>query len=169
VRWPRKSRCSPSEISRKALDHGGQHGVELVLGRSRAEVHLREAFHVGLRVHGEGGQPALDLIEQIGVGRLREQRRLVVVREGGLDLRGLIGEVEHRGALLLRGERAVEPRQRLHRVHPAELLVHVHRVEQRLIEARLELVGDDEEAVLRPLEDLPGLRLGEAVHPGLGV
>jgi hypothetical protein len=103
VRWPRKSRCSPSEISRKALDHGGQHGVELVLGRSRAEVHLREAFHVGLRVHGEGGQPALDLIEQIGVGRLREQRRLVVVREGGLDLRGLIGEVEHRGALLLRG------------------------------------------------------------------
>jgi hypothetical protein len=42
-------------------------------------------------------------------------------------------------------------------------------VEQRLIEARLELVGDDEEAVLRPLEDLPGLRLGEAVHPGLAV
>ena len=67
------------------------------------------------------------------------------------------------------GMRAVEPRERLHRVHAAELLVHVHRVQQRLVEAGLELVGDDQEAVLGPLEGLGGLRLREAVHAGLGV
>ena len=70
---------------------------------------------------------------------------------------------------LLLGVRAVEPRERLHRVDAAELLVHVHRVQQRLVEAGLELVGDDQEAVLRPLERLGGLRLREAVHAGLGV
>ena len=37
---------------------------------------------------------------------------------------------------------AVEPRQRLHRGHAGEPLVHVHRAEQRLVEAGLELVGD---------------------------
>ena len=67
------------------------------------------------------------------------------------------------------GMRAVEPRQRLHRVDAAELLVHVHRVQQRLIEAGLELVGDDQKAVLGPLEGLGGLRLRKAVHAGFGV
>ena len=62
--------------------------------------------------------------------------------------------------------RAVEPRQRLHGVHAAELLVHVHRVQQRLIEPSLELVGDDQETVFGPLEGLGGLRLRKTVHPG---
>ena len=40
---------------------------------------------------------------------------------------------------------------------PRQLLVHVHRVQQRLVEAGLELLGDDQEAVLVPLEGLGGL------------
>ena len=65
--------------------------------------------------------------------------------------------------------------KRLHRVHAAELLVHVHRVEQRLVEPGLELVGDHQEAVLGllelggrlPLADHP--LLSGRVHAGLGV
>jgi hypothetical protein len=63
--------------------------------------------------------------------------------------------------------RPVEAGQGLDSVHAAELLVHVHGVQQRLVEARLELVGDDEEPVLRALEGVPGLALGEAVELGL--
>ena len=79
--------------------------------------------------------------------------------EGGLDLVQFVGEVDHRRALLL-CVRAVEARERLHRVHATQLLVHVDRVEQRLVEASLELVGDDQEAVLGAFEDLRRLRLG---------
>ena len=43
--------------------------------------------------------------------------------------------------------RAVEARQRLHRLDARERLVHVHRVQQRLVVAGLELVGADQEAV----------------------
>ena len=51
--------------------------------------------------------------------------------------------------------RAVQPRQRLHRLDAGERLVHVHRVQQRLVVAGLELVGADQEAV-RILLDLVG-------------
>lgn len=37
----------------------------------------------------------------------------------------------------------VQPRQGLHRVHAAQLLVHVHGMEQGLVEAGLKLVGHD--------------------------
>ncbi len=42
-------------------------------------------------------------------------------------------------------------------------------MEEWLIEAGLELVGDDEDAVLGPLERLGRLGFGEPVHSGLGV
>jgi hypothetical protein len=42
-------------------------------------------------------------------------------------------------------------------------------VQQRLVEASLEFIGDDQEPVLGTFEGLGGLRLREAVHPGLGV
>ena len=88
--------------------------------------------------------------------------------ERGLDGVYLVGEVEHHGAVLL-GVSAVEPRQRLHGVHAAELLVHVHRMQQRLVESGLELVGHDQEALLVRIEGLGRLRLRKAVHAGLGV
>ena len=64
--------------------------------------------------------------------------------------------------------RSVEPREGLHRVHAAQLLVDVHGVEERLVEAGLELVRDDEEPAVRPLEGPRGLRLRNPVHVGLG-
>ena len=57
----------------------------------------------------------------------------------------------------------------MHGLNARKPFVHVHAAQQRLIEAGLELVGDDEEAVLRQLERLGGLGLGKAVHAGFGV
>jgi hypothetical protein len=44
--------------------------------------------------------------------------------------------------------RAVQARQRLHRLDAAQLLVHVHAAQQRLVEAGLELVGHQQDLVL---------------------
>jgi hypothetical protein len=55
-------------------------------------------------------------------------------------------EVEHEHVVLLR-VRAVQARERLHGLDAGERLVHVHRVQQRLVVAGLELVGADQEAV----------------------
>ena len=76
-------------------------------------------------------------------------------------------EVEHEHVVLLR-VRAVEPRERLHRLDARQRLVHVHRVQQRLVVAGLELVGADQEAV-RVLLDLVGdLARRKAVERRLG-
>ena len=96
------------------------------------------------------------LIEQVRVGRFGEKGRLVVWLEGDFDRVRLIGKVEHHRALFLGRQHTVQARERLHRVDTPELLVHVHRVEQRLIEAGLELVGDDQEPVLGLRESLGG-------------
>ena len=64
--------------------------------------------------------------------------------------------------------RPVQPRKRLHRLHAGERLVDVHRVQQRLVVAGLELVRADEEPV-RILADLLGdLARREAVQRRLG-
>ena len=76
-------------------------------------------------------------------------------------------EVEHEAVVLLR-VRAVEPREGLHGLDARERLVHVHRVQQRLVVAGLELVGADQEAV-RVLLDLVGdVAARKAVERGLG-
>ena len=59
-------------------------------------------------------------------------------------------------------------RQGLDRVEPDQGLVHEHRVQERLVVAGLELLGDDEHAVVGAGEGLGGLALGHAVHAGLG-
>ena len=63
---------------------------------------------------------------------------------------------------------AVEAREGLDRRKPDQRLVDVHRVQQRLVEPGLELLGDDEHAVLGRRELLGRSALGEAVHVGLG-
>ena len=151
-----------------------QRCVEPVLGRPGVEVHPGEGPDVVGREHAEVEQPVLNLVEEVGVGLLREQGGLVVRLEGLLDLVGLVGEVEHHRALLA-GVSAVQAGERLDGVDAPQLLVHVHRVEQRLVEAGLELAGDHQEAILRLLE--LGRRLPIAddpilsgrVHAGLGV
>ena len=61
----------------------GSHGVE---------VRACERLDVVRREHAEVEQPTLDLVEQVGVGLLREQGRLEVRLEGLLDLVGLVAK-----------------------------------------------------------------------------
>jgi hypothetical protein len=85
-------------------------------------------------------------------------RGAVVVRERLLNRVRVVHEIEHEHIVLL-PMRAVEARERLHRLGAREQLVHVHRVQQRLVVAGLELVGADEEPVrvfLDPVRDLAG-------------
>ena len=63
----------------------------------------------------------------------------------------------------------VQSGQRLDRVHPLELLVHEHGVEQRLVESGLELLRDHEDPGVVLGEPFGGVRLGEAVHVRLRV
>ncbi len=62
---------------------------------------------------------------------------------------------------------AVEPAQRLHGLDALELLVDVHRVQQRLVEAGLVLLRNNEDLVVI-VKDLRGLAVGEAVEVALG-
>jgi hypothetical protein len=64
-----------------------------------------------------------------------------------LDVDGLVGEVEDEYVLLrLQWVDPVDPRQRLHGGDPGQQLVDVHRGEQWLVEARLVLLGDGQDA-----------------------
>ena len=68
------------------------------------------------------------------------------------------------------GGHAVESGEGLHGVEPLEGLVDEHRVEVGLVEAGLELLGDDEDLVVAgaervgTLEPLRGLGVGEPIH-----
>jgi len=61
----------------------------------------------------------------------------------------------------------VQARQGLDGGEAGEGLVHIHRVEERLIEAGLELLRHDQDAVVVRVELVCGLRVGKAVHVGL--
>ena len=57
----------------EALARRFQPRVEPVLGRLGVEVDACEGLDVDRREHAEVEQPALDLVEQVGVGLLGEQ------------------------------------------------------------------------------------------------
>ena len=109
------------------------------------------------------------------VGRLCQLGLVVVGLEGAVDVLGVVDEVEHERRVLA-GDHPVQARERLHRLHAVEPLVHVHRVQQRLVEAGLVLVGDQQHLVVGRVEALRQLRLADrlaghdiGVHPRLGV
>ncbi len=60
--------------------------------------------------------------------------------------------------------RAIQPRKGLDRLDPGEHLVHVHRVQQRLVEPRLKFLGDDRKTIRVFLEPVWNRRAGEPVH-----
>ena len=133
---------------------GVEDRVELVAVRA-AEVQLDELVDLRRRVDLAAVERRLQVVQLVRVGLLAEDRRAVVVRERRLRscrCRSWKSSTKH--VVLLR-VRAVEPRERLHRLDAREQLVHVHRVQQRLVVAGLELVGADQEAV-RVLLDLVG-------------
>ena len=59
----------------------------------------------------------------MGVELLREYRRPAVVAEGDRMASDVFGEVRHEGVVLL-GKRPVDTRERLHRLHAQQGLVH---------------------------------------------
>ena len=104
----------------------------------------------------------------VGIGFLGKRHSVVEGMEAFLDVFSRVLEVEHEGFLLAR-RGAVQAGERLHAGHTAELLVHNHRHQLGLIEARLELARHNEETVFIALEAIPGRGLGEAVHLGFRV
>ena len=64
--------------------------------------------------------------------------------------------------------RAVEARKRLHGFDARKQLINIHGVQQRLVIACLELVGDDQEAVWLFTKHFFDLAAWEAVQRGLG-
>ena len=108
------------------------------------------------------------VVELVWIGRLGEQSGFKVWLEGLLDLVRLVDEVQHAGIFLLGPIYSVQPAQRLNGINATELLIHVHRVEQRLIKASLELLCHDQQPVLLGLERGRGLRFREPVHAGFG-
>ena len=155
--------------------------LEACLGRPEGRVGLGRALLIGCAGAEQRGHRRLDLLgsqhvevveatpgvpEDVRVGGRRD-RAAVELLERLDDVLGVVAEVEHERALLQRVD-AVEARERLHRGQPDQRLVDVHRVQQRLVEAGLELLGDDQHAVLGRRELLGRAALGKAVHVGLG-
>ena len=179
------------DLREERVDAGepGEHVAELVLLLLREGVepvdgrlhHRVDPLVVLLRVGEQQADHRLDLLAaqhveraELGVGVVEEVR---VGRRGDgahvpgserlLDRLGRVAEVEHERAGLV-GVRAVQAGQRLDGGETGEGLVDVHRVELRLVEAGLVLLGDDEDLPVVGVEPGRRLRLGEPVDPRLG-
>ncbi|MDE0464383.1 MAG: hypothetical protein OXH93_18330 [Caldilineaceae bacterium] len=88
----------------------------------------------------------LQVVQLVGIGLLRQDRSAVLVGEGRLDCVEVVGEIKHERVVLPR-VRPVETGKRLHRLDARQRLVHVHRVQQRLIVTGLKLACADQEAI----------------------
>ena len=145
---------------------GVQHRVEPVPVRS-LQILADERLHLLGRVDLAAVERGLEIVQLVRVGLLAQHGGAVVRREGLLDRIGIVLEVEDE-AVVLAGMRPVQPRERLHGLDARQRLIHVHRVQQRLVVARLELVRAHKEPE-RVLDDLlRDVRRGEAVQGCLG-
>ena len=98
----------------------------------------------------------LERVKLVRVRLLAEDGGAVIVGKRLLDGLGVVLEIEDENIVLLR-VRPVQAGERLHRFDAGEHLVHIHRVQQRLVVAGLELFGADEEAIrvfLNPVGDV---------------
>ena len=142
------------------------HGALL---RLRLEVDRAEALDLFGQVDPRRIQLALELVHARRVDLLAHLRAFVVGLEGLADLLAVVHEVEDEGVFLERVD-AVQPRQGLHGLDAREPLVHVHRVQQRLVEAGLVLLRHEQHLVLLRGELLGQFLLPDAVvHALFGV
>ena len=93
-----------------------------------------------------GPDASLEVVEDVRVGGLADDG-LVVRPEALLHLLGGVGEVEDEGVVLT-GVGVVEAGQRLDGLEALELLIDVHGVQERLVEARLVLLCHHQHLVL---------------------
>ncbi len=101
------------------------------------------------------------LVEKVGIGG-RCDGLAVIGLERGENVVDVVAEVEHEGAVLV-GADPVETRQGLHRSKPRQRLVDIHRVQQRLVETGLELLGHHHDLELVGVEACRGLAIAKAV------
>lgn len=118
-------------------------------------VHHRqpESFDLLGFVDVAGIEHLLEVIDHVGILHVRHLGIAVVGFEGCQDFLGLVHKVDDAG-LVLAGEGAVQAREGLHRLHPGNLLVHVHGHQLGLVKAGLVFVGDDHHLVLGGVERL---------------
>ncbi len=135
----------------------------------RPEVDLAEAIEFFALVHARGVQFALDRIHAIRLHFLPDLGAFIVGLERLSYLFAVVHEVEHERILFERVD-SVKPRKRLHRLDARQTLVHEHRMQQRLVEAGLVLLGHQQNLVLRRCEPLRQFLLRDAlIHPRFGV
>jgi hypothetical protein len=91
-----------------------------------------------------------------------EQRRPIVVPEGERDSLAAVLEVQHEAVMFL-WVRTIQARKSLDCLNARQRLIDVHRVQQRLIVASLELVRADQEAIGVILDFVGDIGAGEAV------
>ena len=110
-----------------------------------------------------------------GVGNAVRLRPVVIGLEGAEDVFRGVDEVQHERRVLAR-QRAVQARERLDGLHPVEPFVHVHRAQQRLVEAGLVFVRHQQHLVIRGAEAPRQRPLGNGraghdvrVHPRLRI
>ena len=127
----------------------GVHG--LMIGGALAllglEVDGAEPLDFLEQIHAGGVELSLDRVHPRRIDFGAHLRAFVVGCERRAYLAAVVDEVEDEGVLLA-GVGAVEPGQRLHRLDAGQPLVDVHGVQQRLIEAGLVLLGDQQHLII---------------------
>ena len=130
-----------------------------------AQVRVGDRFHLRRRVDAGRVQAFGDRDERVRVDFPGHARVRVVHLEVVLDAGRRVLEVHDHGRGLT-GVGAVQAREGLHGGDTGQFLVHVHGDEARLVEAGLELVGDDEDLVVLLAER--SRRVAAPVERGLG-
>ena len=121
--------------SGEASESGYLRGVEPVERCAFDEIEAREGFYFTQIEDGKTEEVGLELVKEIRVGAFLQDGRLEIRLKSQLDLLGLVREVENHGSRLA-GAGPVEAGEGLDRAHSAELFVHVHGMQEGLVEAR---------------------------------
>ena len=137
---PLKSICPSSSSAFYVNRHAGIEDRIKLVAVGAAEEQLDDLLHLFGRIDLRVVQRGLQVVQLVGIGFLRQQRGAVVVLKRERDRFAVVLEVEHEAVVFLR-VRAVEPRERLDRLYARQRLVHIHRVQKRLVISGLELVG----------------------------
>ena len=121
---------------------------------------FRKIIHILLCIHLKGCQLGLQIVEAVGVGFFTQDGGLVIGLEGTPGCASASLTKSRTSVSRLAGAGAVQPAERLDCLNAIQTLIHIHGVQQRLIEAGLELVGDHQDAVIGGLEGIGDADLG---------
>ena len=123
----------------EAVGGGLQVGMKAGLLAFGIEEGLGEGLDFGGQIDGGLVELGLQLVDDVGVGDLLEAGGAIIGQKALQNLLGLVGEVEDEGVFLARIG-AVQPLEGLHGKHPGEPLVHVHGLQEGLVESGLVFV-----------------------------